>query len=276
MSPSLTAHTKVRKISGTPLAIPVYDSKALSAAGLTRLTNAVLIALLLMSPFAAANEEPIVAVDVGHSLKRPGATSARGISEFAFNQALATPVAGALREHGYVPRLIGVDGNINDLRGRTSRAQGAAFFLSIHHDSVQPRYLDRWMVDGVKRAYSDRFSGFSLFVSRANPDPEQSLDCAVAIGARLREAGFRPSLHHAEPIPGENRPLADTANGVYFFDDLVVLKTAAMPAVLVEAGIIVNRRDELHLQENQARHAIARAIAQGLAACLPPASSANR
>jgi N-acetylmuramoyl-L-alanine amidase len=238
-------------------------------------TAAVLIALLLASPFAAANERPIVALDVGHSLKRPGAVSARGVPEFAFNQALAAPVADALRESGYAPRLIGVDGNIHDLRGRTSRAQGAAFFLSIHHDSVQPRYLDTWMIDGVKRAYSDRFSGFSLFVSRANPALEQSLDCAVAIGARLRRAGFTPSLHHAEPIPGENRPLADTANGVYFFDDLVVLKTAAMPAVLIEAGIIVNRRDEFRLQENKARHAIAQAIAQGLDACLRSAPPVN-
>ena len=244
------------------------------AASLTRLTAA-LIALLLVTPFAAANEKPIVALDVGHSLKRPGATSARGVPEFAFNQALAAPVADALQESGYAPRLIAVDGNIHDLRGRTSRARGAVFFLSIHHDSVQPQYLDRWMVDGVKRAYSDRFSGFSLFVSRANPDVEQSLDCAVAIGARLRRAGFRPSLHHAEPIAGENRLLADAENGVYFFDDLIVLKTAAMPAVLVEAGIIVNRRDELRLQENKARHAIAQAIAQGLVACLRSAPSVN-
>jgi N-acetylmuramoyl-L-alanine amidase len=241
---------------------------------LARLIVAAFIAWLV--PFAAADERPIVALDVGHSLKRPGATSARGLPEFAFNQALATPVVDALREQGYAPRLIGVDGNMNDLRGRTSRAHGAAFFLSIHHDSVQPHYLDRWMVDGVSRAYSDRFSGFSLFVSRANPDSKQSLDCAVAIGAQMRRAGFTPSLHHAEPISGENRPLADPENGVYFFDDLVVLKTATMPAVLIEAGIIVNRWDELRLQENKTRHAIAQAIAQGLAACLTPAPSANR
>jgi N-acetylmuramoyl-L-alanine amidase len=185
-------------------------------------------------------------------------------------------VADALRDQGYVPRLIGVDGNMTELRGRTSRAQGAALFLSIHHDSVQPQYLDSWMANGARRAYSDRFSGFSLFVSRVNPDPEQSLDCAVAIGARLRQAGFRPSLHHAEPISGENRPLADRENGVYFFDDLVVLKTAAMPAVLIEAGIIVNRQDEFRLQENKTRQTIAQAIAQGLAACLRAASPASR
>lgn len=269
---TLIAFAKARNI---PEALR-RDAGASSAARLVRLAAAAFIAWSLVPPLAAADEGPVVALDVGHSLKRPGATSARGVPEFAFNQALAAPVADALREQGYAPRLIGVDGDVTDLRGRTFGARGALFFLSIHHDSVQPRYLDTWMVDGVKRSYSDRFSGFSLFVSRANPNLEQSLDCAVAIGERLRGAGFRPSLHHAEPIPGENRPLADAANGVYFFDDLVVLKTAAMPAVLFEAGIIVNRRDEVRLQENKARHAVARAIAQGLAACLGSAPPVNR
>lgn len=33
-----------------------------------------------------------------------------------------------------------------------------------------------------------------------------------------------PSLHHAEPIHGENRELLDTTLGIYRFDDLTVLK----------------------------------------------------
>ena len=56
---------------------------------------------------------------------------------------------------------------------------------------------------------------------------------------------MRPSLHHAEPIEGENREVIDRLNGVYRFDDLVVLRSAAMPAVLLEAGIIKHREEEL-------------------------------
>ncbi len=36
------------------------------------------------------------------------------------------------------------------------------------------------------------------------------------------------------------RPWADEANGVYFYDNLVVLKTSTVPAVLFEAGVIVH------------------------------------
>jgi N-acetylmuramoyl-L-alanine amidase len=83
-----------------------------------------------------------------------------------------------------------------------------------------------------------------------------------------RHAGFTPTPHHAEPIPGENRPFADRINGVYYFDHLVVLKTATQPALLLEAGIIVNRTDELILQQPAVREKIAVAIAAGLGTCL--------
>ncbi len=127
-------------------------------------------------------------------------------------------------------------------------------------------------MDGKTRRYSDRFSGFSLFVSRRNPRFAQSLACASALGAALRAASFTPSTHHAEPISGENRPFADRENGVHEFDDLVVLRAATQPAVLFEAGIIVNRADELRLQQPATQARIAAALTEGLKRCLarPP------
>jgi N-acetylmuramoyl-L-alanine amidase len=64
---------------------------------------------------------------------------------------------------------------------------------------------------------------------------------------------FVPSWFHADPQFGEARPFADQANGVHWFDDLVVLKTAAQPAVLFEAGVVVNRNEELMLQRPDVR-----------------------
>ena len=39
-----------------------------------------------------------------------------------------------------------------------------------------------------------------------------------------------PTFHHAEPIKGENRELVNRDLGIYRFDDLIVLKSAATPA----------------------------------------------
>jgi N-acetylmuramoyl-L-alanine amidase len=145
------------------------------------------------------------------------------------------------------------------LEERTRLAQGADLFVSIHHDSVRPELMPQ----------AERFSGFSLFVSRLNPQAEKSLSCASAIGSELRAAGLEPSRYHADPVLGENRPYADTTNGVHYFDNLAVARTAAMPAVLVEAGVIVNRHEEMRLGDPAQRRRIARAIADGIKRCLP-------
>ena len=84
----------------------------------------------------------------------------------------------------------------------------------------------------------------------------------------LVAAGEKPSLYHAEPIAGENRPLLDRRLGVHRFDGLAVLKTATMPAVLVEAGVIVNPDDEARVARPDTIERMARAIADGVHACL--------
>jgi N-acetylmuramoyl-L-alanine amidase len=224
--------------------------------------------LALSAIIPAVFAMPLIALDVGHSWRKPGAFSARGVPEFAFNRALTESVAKILQKQGFRVRVNGIDGALDDLRTRPRLANGADFLLSIHHDSVQPQYLKPWTVDGTIRRYSDRFSGFSLFVSRRNPRFEQSLACASALGAALRAVGFTPSTHHAEPIPGENRRFTDQENGVHEFDDLVVLRAANQPAVLFEAGIIVNRTDELKLRQPATQARIAAALAAGLSRCL--------
>jgi len=187
-----------------------------------------------------------VALDVGHTLSQPGATSARGRTEFEFNQRLARGVQATLAARGIAAVLIGEAGGPMPLMQRTRLAQaaGASLFLSVHHDSVQPQYLSTWVVDGQVRSYSDVFRGYSVFVSQGGGRPRDSLRFAMLLGGGLRAAGFTPSLHHAEPIPGEGRPVVDAGLGILRFDGLAVLRTAAMPAVLLEAGIIVNRGEE--------------------------------
>ena len=199
-------------------------------------------------------------MDVGHYRAEPGVLSASGIPEFEFNLKLARETRSALEAEGIPVRLVNEKGNLVFLNHHTRAAAGADLFVSIHHDSMQERLLL------TKR---DDLSGFSLFVSRKNPEPEKSLACASAVGAELRAAGFKPSRYHADPVLGENRPFADELNGVHYYDNLAVGKTASMPSLLVEAGVIVNRREEARLLEPETHLRIARAIARGIRRCLP-------
>jgi N-acetylmuramoyl-L-alanine amidase len=195
-------------------------------------------------------------VDVGHYYGAPGVTSASGKAELEFNQELAYELREALAERGLRVRLIEDQAVLEE---RTRAALGADFFVSIHHDAVRPELMPD----------ADFYSGFSLFVSRLNPQLEKSIACASAIGAELRAVGLSPSRYHADPVLGENRPYADERNGVHFFDNLAVARTATMPAVLVEAGVIVNRYEERELRKPRVRRRIAEAIAQGVRNCLP-------
>lgn len=224
--------------------------------------------LLALAGASSAAGALTVAVDVGHFPGQPGAASARGRAEYDFNRELALEIERSLERRGLGVVLIGADGSMKRLADRVRAARGADLLLSVHHDSVQPRYLESWIHEGAERVFSDRFSGFSLFVSRRNPRLAASLACASSVGAALRSSGFHPSLYHAEPIPGEMKSFADRENGVHYYDNLVVLKDAASPAVLLEAGVIVNRAEELELAAPATRARIAEAVADGLARCL--------
>lgn len=216
---------------------------------------------------ASVAQDP-VAVDVGHFLEKPGATSAYGVTEFDYNQTLAAVIAARLESDGVPVRLIGYRGEMSDLYARAPQAEaaGAKFFLSVHHDSVRAEYQQTWIVNGTEQRYSDYAHGFSLFVSRKNPRLAESLACASSMGRALRAAGLRPTPHHAEAA-GIGRPWADQENGVYYYDNLVVLKTATVPAVLLEAGVIVHPVEAQELATPARRQLTADAVAAGLSAC---------
>lgn len=208
-----------------------------------------------------------VALDVGHSRANPGSTSATGVPEFEYNLALARLVSSTLANAGFTSQVqIGAAGTPITLDERTSIAwrEGAALFLSLHHDSVQPHYLQERRVDGVLRRYSDRFRGFSIFTSAYNGQAQASEAFAALLGQALVRAGMAPSLHHAEPIPGEGRPLIDARLGLYRFDQLAVLRTAAMPAVLLEAGVIVNPAEEQEVRSGQVGRRVSAAVADAV------------
>ena len=62
------------------------------------------------------------------------------------------------------------------------------------------------------------------------------------------------------------RELLDAKAGVYRFDQLLVLRKTDAPAVLLEAGSIVNRDEELELGSHERHAIIGTAITQAVEA----------
>ena len=200
--------------------------------------------------------EAQVVLDTGHSPARQGATSAGGVGEYTFNQRLASRVAEELKKRNIGVRR--VEGEVA-LRERTQGMTSDELFVSIHHDSIQQAWIDA--------GHRERYRGFSVFYSGKNGKAQDSLLCARLVGRALATAGHTPSLYHATPIAGENRPLVDKPHGVHRYDDLIVLKTAAGPAVLIEAGVIANPKEEQWLLREDVVAGLADAIAVGVSEC---------
>jgi N-acetylmuramoyl-L-alanine amidase len=147
-------------------------------------------------------------------------------------------------------------------RVAVANRSGADLLLSVHHDSVPDRLLEDWEFEGKKSHFNDRFSGYSLFVSHDNPQFELSLKFATLLGHQIKAQGLEYAKQYTLPIMGRyRRELLDKDVGVYRYDTLVVLERTRMPAVLLEAGSIINRDEELAMNSPERQELISAAVA---------------
>ena len=204
-------------------------------------------------------------VDVGHTAQSPGAMSARGFGEYDFNLRLATRIERDLVHAGFGRTVLLVtDGPTRKgLAERVARANALApdLFLSIHHDSVPDSFLQRWQYEGTDHYFSDRFKGHSIFISNDNADVSGSLLFGQLMGEQLKARGLQYTAHYIEKFMGHRqRLLVDVKTGVYRYDQLIVLKNTQMPAVLLEAGSIINRDEELLMGSPERQSAVSAAV----------------
>lgn len=210
-----------------------------------------------------------IVVDVGHTSESLGATSARNDPEFGFNLHLAKLIGDRLKSEGFAAtRVLVTEGKARaSLLKRVGAANDAHadFFLSVHHDSVPDKMLEEWEFDGARSFFSDRFGGHSLFVSERNPRFGASLAFARLLGKELKEHGLHYASQYTLPLMGRyRRQLLDKDVGVYRYDALVVLSQTRSAAVLLEAGSIINRDEEIAMNSPERQELIAEAVAAAM------------
>ena len=228
-----------------------------------------------------------IALDVGHTPDDPtdGTLSARGVPEFDFNLRLANDIKSELVGAGFASTAVMVThlSRPAGLYERVKRANDwqADLFLAVHHDSVNDEYLSTWTYQGKQLGFNDDYKGYSLFVSRKNARYTESLAFATALADRLLANGLDFTTHHSPDNPAGQREsgstftFLDPTRGIYRFDDFLVLRRSAMPAVIFEAGVIVNRDEELALASPARRGKIATAVAEGVDRLCGPAEAAT-
>jgi N-acetylmuramoyl-L-alanine amidase len=191
--------------------------------------------------------------------------SARGIPEYAFNLQLAREIKQALVDAGFEQSvlLITTTAPRRGLVERAARANSmhAKLFIAIHHDSVPDNLKHSWDYGGQKNEFNDDYPGYAIFISNENADPAGSLRFGHLLGRELELRTLHYTPHYTLALMGHHRRiLVDAEAGVYRYDELIVLRQTTMPAVLLEAGSIVNRQEELELETPERRSLTSAAI----------------
>jgi N-acetylmuramoyl-L-alanine amidase len=206
-----------------------------------------LLVLMVSNSYAVYS----VAIDVGHfsSGRSRGAIGASGTPENEYNKKIATLVKEEFERRGMNAFLI----EDMDLKSRAKVANlWGDVLLSIHHDSVSENLVYK----------AHMFGGFSLFISKQNPQFNQSLRLAKLIGSEMINNDFLVALHH-KTTKQRQRLLVDKETGVYRSDKLVVIKETKIPAVLVECGVIKNLYEECWLLKPEVQEKLVLCIVNG-------------
>ncbi len=208
-------------------------------------------------------------LDVGHTAESPGAASSRNVDEFEFNLRLAKRIQEKLKADGFSETTVLVTpGKARpSLMKRVAAANKANpdLFLSIHHDSVPDGFLEDWEFDGKPRHFSDKFSGYSVFVSERNPQFKVSLMFARMLGNQMAVRDQQFARQYDQLFMGKyQRQLLDLEAGVYRYDELIVLRQTLMPAVLLEAGSIINRDEEMVMASPEYRDLVSAAVSSAV------------
>src|SRR4051794_40792041 len=103
------------------------------------------------------------------------------------------------------------------------------------------------------------------------PPPQQQLERGnVAATKQLKRRGLQYARQYTGAFMGKyQHELVDAHLGIYRYDQLIVLKEAKMPSVLLEAGSIINRNEELQMNSPERRHLITTSVIKAVEAfCL--------
>ena len=200
----------------------------------------------------------------GHS----GCLSARGQTEHFFNYKVAMALYKALNDSGIYAFLLNPRGKKIELmdRCRLANKYKADLLISIHHDSTEKKYLHKWKFKGKTCYYCpDKFRGYSVYVSSKSQYYKQSKELAIAVGKKLSALGFKPNDTH-KPTKSGDRRIINKDIALYNYKNLVVLKHSKSPSILIESGVIRNKKDETLVSSPKYRRELVNAVVESVKA----------
>jgi N-acetylmuramoyl-L-alanine amidase len=218
------------------------------------------------------DRDVIIAVDAGHGGVDPGAIGHGGTREKDVTLAIARSLAERLnREPGMRAVLTRNRDEFVELRDRIARARAARadMFVSVHADSIADR-----SVSGAS-VYVLSVHGASSEAAKVLADRENAADLMGGIplddsplGAVLVDAAqdqiIGMSATAAERVVNALEGVGEIRKAQVQRAGFVVLKSPAIPSMLIETAYISNPGEERRLRSSEQQTRLAEAIAGGV------------
>jgi len=198
-----------------------------------------------------------IMLDPGHGGHDPGAVSGP-FRESVITLDIAKKTAAHLSKAGHQVRLTRTGDDFVAIERRTALADQwkADLFISIHLNaaaSANANGLETFLIPPVTMRTTQQSAGGPPYEEPVWSQKAYPGNAHTEENMRLAFAVHRRALHAT--------PFADRGIKTARF---AVLRSAAMPAILIECGFISNRNDAAFLATPAGREHIARAIASGL------------
>jgi len=215
----------------------------------------------------------VVAIDAGHGGTDPGASGRAGTREKHITLAIARTLASRINREPGMRAVLTRDRDVFvPLRERTERARaaGAHLFVSIHADAVRDREVDGASV----YVLSDR--GASSEAARMLADRENAADlhgvsladANANLASVLLDLSQSASMGTSAEAAGQVLTALDGVGVVrkrqVQHAAFVVLKSPAVPSMLIEAAYISNPAEERKLRDAGYQQRLASAIFGGI------------
>lgn len=209
-----------------------------------------------------------VALDAGHGGEDRGARGPRGLTEKEAAFAIAQELKRCLEGQGFEVQMIRKDDTLVPLwdRAKLANDAGAELFLSLHLNAARARGARGSEVYflSLGRGDADAESVAALENAVAGEAPGSDNLVEGILDDLAQKAYLKDSERLAVAILGQlNRLGAVKQRGVKQAP-FIVLRGAAMPAVLVESAFISNPREEAKLKDPAFRRKLAEAITRGV------------
>ncbi len=209
-----------------------------------------------------------IALDAGHGGDDTGAKGSKGLLEKDAALSIVKELGTHLGEAGFEVVLVRRGDTFIPLwdRAKIANAAGADLFISIHLNAARARSAKGSEVYFLSLDKGDEDAAAVVALENAGAGTQPAADSVVAgiLEDMAQKAYLQDSERLAVAVQLQLNRLGGIKERGVKQAPFVVLRSAAMPAVLVESAFISNRKEEAKLKDKAFLKKLAATITQGV------------